>query len=290
IRSLVGTVWEAENPNTPSRSTRSRTAFMPFVPSHWSSRTRTSSLRPLMPPLSLYHFMVAWPAHDRSSPTPPTGPEQIQMWPTLIEVALTPTSVAPPLGAPLAPGLAGTPGVGAEPPPAVGAAAPGVAAPGAAEAAGPLFAAAAAVLPAGPGAALPALEAASELVPPAAAPAAGPEAAATGAAAVAPLGSACGVPAGEAPSGSAAATGPAAAAACSPGFPVAVLLEEPPPQAPPSRASRATTAIERLVGFVFTAITVTPATRTCGRGPGPRRPANPGRWTPGSSRRPSAAR
>src|SRR5437763_1621772 len=140
MRSFVGTVCEAEKPKTPSRSTRSLTAFMPFVPSHWSSRTRTSSLRPLIPPLSLYHFMVAWPAHDRSSPTPPTGPLQIQMWPTLIEAAVTPVSVAPPLGAPLAPGLAGVPGVGAAAPGAACGEPAGAAAPGVAEADAPGFA------------------------------------------------------------------------------------------------------------------------------------------------------
>src|SRR5437016_976895 len=108
-----------------SRSTRSRAAFMPFVPSQASSRTFTSSLRPLMPPASLVAASTACPAHEMSSPTDDTGPERMPMWPTLIVVGLTPTSeavlpgaAAPGTGAPgVAPGAgaAGAPGADGAP-------------------------------------------------------------------------------------------------------------------------------------------------------------------------------
>ena len=59
MASLVGTDWVHAIANTFWRSTRSRTAALPLVASHASSRTSTSYLRPLIPPVSLAVCRVA---------------------------------------------------------------------------------------------------------------------------------------------------------------------------------------------------------------------------------------
>jgi hypothetical protein len=59
MASLVGTDWLQAMAKMPWRSTRSRTAALPLVASQASSRTSTSYLRPLMPPVSFADCSVA---------------------------------------------------------------------------------------------------------------------------------------------------------------------------------------------------------------------------------------